>query len=90
MAYAYFTVPAPPLMPIQNGGEPAALYAWIFLLFAAFGPGPWALDRIFGVRRVQQTAAAADTAKSTVAVCKRVAGARQCARAMPGQRSPYG
>src|SRR5947208_3199399 len=36
MAYAYFTVHAPMgLLPLQNMGEPAAVYSWIFLLFAA-------------------------------------------------------
>jgi putative oxidoreductase len=47
MAFAYFSVhqPLAPL-PIQNYGEPAALYAWIFLLFAALGPGPYALDAL--------------------------------------------
>ncbi len=45
MAYAYFTVHQPvALFPIPNGGEPAALYSWIFLLIAALGPGAFALD----------------------------------------------
>lgn len=44
MAYAYFTVHIEhALLPLQNGGEPAALYSWIFLLIAVMGPGPWAL-----------------------------------------------
>ncbi|WP_369386817.1 DoxX family protein [Streptomyces sp. CG1] len=47
MAYAYFTVhQSTGLLPIENNGELAALYAWIFLLFAAFGPGPWALEQL--------------------------------------------
>ncbi len=44
MAYAYFTVhqqhaPA----PLQNGGEPAVLFCWAFLLIAVLGPGSFAL-----------------------------------------------
>ena len=59
MAYAYFTVHLPTgLIPIQNGGELAALYAWIFLLIAAFGPGSWALDRAFGAKPAAQPGAA--------------------------------
>ena len=44
MAFAYFTVHIKHgLLPIVNSGEPAALYAWIFVLIAVIGPGPWAL-----------------------------------------------
>lgn len=47
MAYAYFTVHQPlGLLPLQNLGEPAALYAWIFLLVAAAGPGRLAFGRL--------------------------------------------
>ncbi|MCR6490390.1 DoxX family protein [Amycolatopsis sp. OK19-0408] len=52
MAYAYFTVHAPMgLLPLQNMGEPAAVYSWIFLLFAAIGPGRFALDTLIKRRR---------------------------------------
>ncbi len=52
MAYAYFTVHAPMgLLPLQNMGEPAAVYSWIFLLFAAVGPGRFALDTLIKRRR---------------------------------------
>ncbi|GHF34344.1 integral membrane protein [Streptomyces mashuensis] len=48
MAYAYFDVhQSMALWPIQNGGEPSALYAWAFLLLVFTGPGPLALDRLF-------------------------------------------
>lgn len=44
MAFAYFTVHIKHgLLPIGNGGEPAALFAWTFVLIAAIGPGLWAL-----------------------------------------------
>lgn len=44
MAYAYFTRHQPDgLFPLENGGEPAALFCWAFLLIAALGPGRWSL-----------------------------------------------
>jgi putative oxidoreductase len=52
MAYAYFVVHQPrTLFPLQNGGEPALLFCWAFLLLAVFGPGAWALDRVAGLLR---------------------------------------
>jgi putative oxidoreductase len=50
MAYAYFTVHAEhALLPIQNGGELAALFCWSFFLLAITGGGPWSLDAlVFG------------------------------------------
>jgi putative oxidoreductase len=44
VAYFMFHQPKGPL-PIQNGGELAALYALAFLFLAARGPGPRALER---------------------------------------------
>jgi putative oxidoreductase len=51
MAAAYFIAHAPrgPL-PIQNGGELAVLYCFLFLYIASRGAGLWGLDR--GARRV--------------------------------------
>ncbi|MFN2433400.1 MAG: DoxX family protein [Gemmatimonadota bacterium] len=47
MAVAYFTAHLPRgFWPIQNGGELAALYAFIWLFFAAHGAGAWSLDRL--------------------------------------------
>jgi putative oxidoreductase len=47
MAYAYFTVHQPTgTWPIQNRGELAALYAFLFLFIAARGPGIWALEAL--------------------------------------------
>ncbi|MET9442721.1 DoxX family protein [Streptomyces sp. NPDC006610] len=44
MAYAYFVHHQPDaLFPLENGGEPAALFCWAFLLIAALGPGRWSL-----------------------------------------------
>jgi len=45
MAYAYFTAHQPRgTWPIQNGGEPAALYAFIFLYIATRGSGTLSVD----------------------------------------------
>lgn len=47
MAYAYFSVhQEKALLPMANGGEPAALFAWAFLAIALIGPGPLALDAL--------------------------------------------
>lgn len=47
MAYAYFTVhQAGALLPVQNGGEKAALFSFAFLLIAFLGSGAWALERL--------------------------------------------
>lgn len=52
MAYAYFTVHAPMgLLPLQNMGEQAAVYSWVFLLFAVVGPGTFAVDTLLRRRR---------------------------------------
>lgn len=54
MAYAYFVVHQPTgLLPLQNMGEPAALYCWIFLLIAVAGPGAGALDTVLRARRTR-------------------------------------
>jgi len=47
MAWAYFQQHAPHgLWPIQNGGEPAVLYCFIFLYIASVGSGKISLDAI--------------------------------------------
>jgi putative oxidoreductase len=52
MAVAYFMVHAKGgFWPIVNGGEPAALYSFLFLYLAVAGGGEWSLDRL--VRRDQ-------------------------------------
>ncbi|MBO4209832.1 DoxX family protein [Micromonospora echinofusca] len=51
MAYAYFVVHQPSgLLPMNNGGELAALFCWSFLLIAVVGPGRWALDSLLARR----------------------------------------
>lgn len=52
MAVAYFLghwaiVTGSPhsFFPVINGGAPAILYCFLFLYFAAAGPGPWAINQ---------------------------------------------
>ena len=53
MAVAYFQFHQPKgFWPLQNHGEPAVLFCFIFLFFAAYGAGKWSLDeRLRGKRR---------------------------------------
>jgi putative oxidoreductase len=47
MAFAYFMAHAPQgFWTIQNGGEAAVFYCFVFLYFSAAGAGPWSLDRM--------------------------------------------
>jgi putative oxidoreductase len=48
MAVAYFQMHALPggFWPLQNKGELAALYCFVFLFFAVAGGGEWSLDRM--------------------------------------------
>jgi putative oxidoreductase len=47
MAWAYFQAHAPRgFWPIQNGGELAVLYCFMFLYFAAVGSGKLSIDSI--------------------------------------------
>jgi putative oxidoreductase len=57
MAFAYFIGHAGQgfvLVPMLNRGELAVLYCFLFLFFAAAGPGAWSLDSL----RLRRTAAA--------------------------------
>jgi putative oxidoreductase len=52
MAVAYFKVHARGgFWPIQNHGELAALYAFVFLYMAGQGSGSFSVDRLLGRRR---------------------------------------
>ena len=51
MAVAYFTQHAPRgFWPIDNGGELAVLFCFLWLFFCAAGPGPISLDALRGKR----------------------------------------
>ena len=51
MAYAYFVVHQPlALLPLNNGGEAAALFCWSFFMVAVLGPGRFSLDRVLSRR----------------------------------------
>jgi len=54
MAWAYFSVHAPQgFWPIQNNGELAALYSFVFLYLAARGGGGFSLDGLIKLRKGQ-------------------------------------
>ena len=60
MAFAYFIGHFPHgFWPIQNHGEPAVLFCFIFLFFAANGAGPLSVDAVLGKKRTARTVAAA-------------------------------
>ena len=49
MAVAYFQMHAPGgFWPLQNKGELAVLYCFVFLFLAVAGGGEWSLDRALG------------------------------------------
>jgi putative oxidoreductase len=48
MAFAYFRAHQPRgIWPIQNGGELAVVYSFVFLYLFTAGAGPLSLDRVF-------------------------------------------
>jgi putative oxidoreductase len=52
MAFAYFIGHFPHgFWPIQNHGEPAVLFCFIFLFLSASGAGPFSLDHMIRRRR---------------------------------------
>lgn len=84
MAYAYFVIHQRhgPL-PIQNGGELAALYSWLFLLIVALGPGPIAVDSLWRRHPVQHAAPqplAPEPVESRKDRAEQIPSARQPAR----------
>ena len=45
MAFAYWLAHGThALLPVQNQGELAVIYCFVFLYISARGPGPWSLD----------------------------------------------
>jgi putative oxidoreductase len=46
MAYAYWTmhVPMGGLFPVNNGGDAAVLFCFVFLYLVFAGPGAWSVD----------------------------------------------
>src|ERR1700730_12226352 len=45
MAFAYFMAHAPQgFIPIDNGGDLAVLFCFVFIYLAFAGPGPWSVD----------------------------------------------
>ncbi len=52
MAVAYFWIHlSRGLWPWANGGELAAIYCWVFLLYATAGGGSFALDSVLGTKQ---------------------------------------
>ena len=45
MAFAYFMAHAPQtFFPVNNGGDAAILFCFVFLYLFTAGPGPWSMD----------------------------------------------
>jgi putative oxidoreductase len=52
MAVAYFYAHAPQnFFPINNGGDAAILYCFVFLYLVFAGPGPWSADAALRQRK---------------------------------------
>ncbi|MFF1396529.1 DoxX family protein [Streptomyces sp. NPDC058287] len=65
MAYAYFKVHQPEaLWPLQNGGEPSAMFCWAMLLLVFTGSGALGLDRLFTARGESKAERAAASASA--------------------------
>ncbi|HEX8177182.1 MAG TPA: DoxX family protein [Pyrinomonadaceae bacterium] len=54
MAVGYFMIHAPQgFWPLQNKGELAVIYCWLFLFLSVAGGGAWSLDRLFRRSRTE-------------------------------------
>jgi len=52
MAVAYWMFHAPAsFYPVQNGGDAAILYCFVFLYIAAAGGGPLSVDAMIGKKK---------------------------------------
>lgn len=52
MAFAYFLFHAPQsFYPVQNEGDAAILFCFVFLYLAAAGPGPLSVDAMMGKKK---------------------------------------
>lgn len=61
MAFAYFISHAPrDFFPINNRGDAAILYCFIFFYIAFAGGGPWSLDAILARRKTNPALRAAE------------------------------
>jgi len=59
MAVAYWMAHAPQnFFPINNGGDAAILFCFVFLYIVFAGPGAWSVDNVLGRRRQDRPAAA--------------------------------
>ncbi|HEY4283525.1 MAG TPA: DoxX family protein [Chthoniobacterales bacterium] len=59
MAVAYFMVHAKGgSFPIQNHGESAVIYCFVFLFIFFYGPGAWSIDSLMGKARTASAASA--------------------------------
>lgn len=65
MAVAYFMAHAPQgFWPIQNRGELAALFSFVFLFLAAHGGGGFSIDGLLRARKTEAGGSASSGAKS--------------------------
>jgi putative oxidoreductase len=68
LAIAYFMVHAPQgFFPLQNRGELAALYSFVFLFLAVAGDGVWSLDKLLWRRSSGTRSGPATTPKTKAA-----------------------
>ncbi len=52
MAFAYWIAHAPQdFFPVNNAGDAAILYCFVFLYLVFAGPGPWSIDAMLERRR---------------------------------------
>jgi len=52
MAFAYFMAHSPDsFFPVNNGGDAAILFCFVFLYVAFAGPGAWSLDALLRPKR---------------------------------------